>query len=120
MHPSDYAARQARFLRESVFLKPDADRGTAGALRVHVVSARHLRNADIMSKSDPYVSVHVGLQKATTPTIQDNLNPNWNCTLMLPVPLATQIAESFRSVCCQHFVIQQLSAVSEEYYPSGA
>ena len=87
VHPSDYAARQARFLRSSVFSKPDVDKGTAGCLRVLVVSARKLRNADLMSKSDPYVSVHLGLQKAATPTIQDDLNPTWNCSLTLPVPL---------------------------------
>lgn len=85
VHPSDYAARQARFLRSSVFSKPDVDKGTAGCLRVLVVSARKLRNADLMSKSDPYVSVHLGLQKAATPTIQDDLNPTWNCSLTLPV-----------------------------------
>eukprot|EP00439_Symbiodinium_sp_Y106_P082107 s514_g21.t1 len=85
VHPSDYAARQARFLRSSVFTKPDLDKGTAGCLRVLVVAARKLRNADVLSKSDPYVSVQLGLQKADTPTIQDDLNPTWNCSLTLPV-----------------------------------
>ena len=96
VHPSEYAERQASFLRNSVFHKPDIDRGTAGCLRVQVIGARHLRNADIMSKSDPYVSVHVGMQKAATPTIQDDLNPTWNCTLRLPVTLASNAANIYK------------------------
>ena len=109
VHPSDYAARQARFLRNSVFAKPDVDRGTAGCLALNVVSARNLRNADLMSKSDPYVSVHLGLQSATTPTIQDDLNPTWNCSLSLPVPLDPNYAGILR-VCSKRFWFLSSSA----------
>ena len=103
MDPADYAARQARFLRSSVFPPLDPDMGTAGILKVQVISAKNLRNADIIGASDPYVIVSVGLQSAQTHVIkvgvecsttntpallaslQDNLNPTWNCTLQLPL-----------------------------------
>ncbi|CAJ1460019.1 unnamed protein product, partial [Effrenium voratum] len=86
--PTDYAARQAKFLRSSVFRAPVAledDWGTAGRLRVEVLGARNLRNADVVGASDPYVRVSVGLQRAQTPAIQDELNPTWNCSLTLPL-----------------------------------
>lgn len=83
--PADYAARQARFLRSSIFSPADPDMGTAGILKVQVISAKNLRNADIIGASDPYVVVTVGLQSAQTHVIEDNLNPTWNCTLSLPL-----------------------------------
>jgi len=83
--PADYAARQAQFLRSSIFPQRQPDLGTAGLLKVQVISARNLRNADIIGASDPYVTITVGLQSVKTPVIQDNLNPVWNCTLQLPV-----------------------------------
>ena len=102
---------QARFLRSSIFSPADPDMGTAGILKVQVISAKNLRNADIIGASDPYVVVTVGLQSAQTHVIeagvwlvmenscggwnmpeslwlssfQDNLNPTWNCTLSLPL-----------------------------------
>ena len=44
--------------------------GTAGILKVQVISAKNLRNADIIGASDPYVVVTVGLQSAQTHVIQ--------------------------------------------------
>ena len=62
--------RQASFLRKSVFLPSDPDNGTGGLLRAEVISARNLRNADIIGASDPYVVVTLGLQSAKTHAIQ--------------------------------------------------
>ena len=62
---------EARFLRSSVLHQPATDPGTLGLLRVQVVAARDLRNADIIGASDPYVTVDLGLQRAKTHAIQD-------------------------------------------------
>merc|ERR1712194_290653 len=50
-------------------------------VRVTVVSAQGLRNADWVGKSDPYcVCEVIGKPdvKFMTPTVDDNLNPTWN------------------------------------------
>ena len=53
-----------------------------GILIVKLVSARDLVNADIIGKSDPYVIARLGKQTLKSKTIQNNLNPVWNETLM--------------------------------------
>lgn len=62
---------QARFLRSNIFSPSEPDMGTAGILKVEVISAKNLRNADIIGASDPYVVVRVGLQSAETNVIED-------------------------------------------------
>lgn len=62
--------------------------GTLGTLRVTVVEAHKLRNADrgFRNVSDPYVEVALGLQRAKTPSVQNCLDPKWNnCVLRLAV-----------------------------------
>ena len=68
--PSFFFSSQARFLRSSIFSPADPDMGTAGILKVQVISAKNLRNADIIGASDPYVVVTVGLQSAQTHVIE--------------------------------------------------
>lgn len=65
---------QARFLRSNIFSPSEPDMGTAGILKVEVISAKNLRNADIIGASDPYVVVRVGLQSAETNVIEDDLH----------------------------------------------
>eukprot|EP00438_Fugacium_kawagutii_P008420 Skav234466 [mRNA] locus=scaffold1647:256411:259410:+ [translate_table: standard] len=65
---------RARFLRSSIFSPSEPDMGTAGMLKVEVISAKNLRNADIIGASDPYVVVRVGLQSAETNVIEAGWN----------------------------------------------
>merc|ERR1712190_693678 len=83
-----YAGRQVRFVRDSVLCAAGNSEpvGVMGTLRVTVVAAHKLRNADgFMNLSDPYCQVEVGLQRLSTPVIKDNLNPQWNCNLAFAV-----------------------------------
>ncbi|KAL3700745.1 hypothetical protein R1sor_018767 [Riccia sorocarpa] len=56
-----------------------------GMLSVTVVKAHHLKNKDLLGKSDPYVMLRVGDSTRQTKTIMNNLNPEWNETLNIPV-----------------------------------
>ncbi|CAL0328124.1 unnamed protein product [Lupinus luteus] len=50
-----------------------------GRLTVTVVKADHLKNKEMIGKSDPYVVVHIRpLFKVKTMVIDNNLNPVWN------------------------------------------
>mmetsp|Transcript_64850 Transcript_64850/g.141306 ORF Transcript_64850/g.141306 Transcript_64850/m.141306 type:complete len:958 (-) Transcript_64850:126-2999(-) len=86
--PETYALRQVRFVRSSILPDKPENRtwgGTRGTLIVSNISADNLRRADILAKSDPYCVVSLGLQKATTATIRNNLNPRWTDSLSLAV-----------------------------------
>jgi Ca2+-dependent lipid-binding protein len=48
-------------------------------VKVDVIGAKDLRNADLVGKSDPFCEVIVNQLQRTTPVIDDNLNPVWNC-----------------------------------------
>jgi Ca2+-dependent lipid-binding protein len=57
-----------------------------GVMRVHINNARELRNLETMGKSDPYTRILLsGLEKARTVTFQNNLNPDWDEVLYIPV-----------------------------------
>lgn len=57
-----------------------------GVMRLHFQSARGLKNVETMGKSDPYMRVLVqGVEKAKTVTIRNNLNPDWDEVLYVPV-----------------------------------
>ena len=57
-----------------------------GVLRFHFQSARDLRNLETMGKSDPYVRVLLsGIEKGKTVTFQNNLNPDWDEVIYVPV-----------------------------------
>lgn len=57
-----------------------------GVLRVHFINAKQLRNFEALGKSDPYVRVILsGLEKARTVTFKNNLNPDFDEVLYIPV-----------------------------------
>lgn len=57
-----------------------------GVMRLHFQNARDLRNVETMGKSDPYVRVLLsGVQKGRTVTFKNNLNPDWDEVIYVPV-----------------------------------
>ena len=57
-----------------------------GVMRLHFQSARDLRNLETMGKSDPYVRVSLsGIEKGRTVTFKNNLNPDWDEVVYVPV-----------------------------------
>ena len=57
-----------------------------GVMRFHFQSAKDLRNVETMGKSDPYVRVMLsGIEKGKTVTFQNNLNPDWDEIIYVPV-----------------------------------
>ncbi|KAH0562191.1 hypothetical protein GP486_003113 [Trichoglossum hirsutum] len=62
-----------------------------GVMRLHFQNARGLRNLETVGRSDPYVRVLVsGVEKAKTVTFQNNLNPDWDEVLYIPVHSARE------------------------------
>ncbi|KAF2010633.1 tricalbin [Aaosphaeria arxii CBS 175.79] len=57
-----------------------------GVIRLHFQNARDLRNVETLSKSDPYVRVLLsGVQKGRTVTFKNNLNPDFDEVVYVPV-----------------------------------
>jgi Ca2+-dependent lipid-binding protein len=57
-----------------------------GVMRLHLKGARDLRNVETVGKSDPYVRVMLsGIEKGKTVTFENNLNPEWNEVIYVPV-----------------------------------
>jgi len=57
-----------------------------GIMRFHFESARELRNLETMGKSDPYARVLLsGIEKGKTVTFQNNLNPDWDEIIYVPI-----------------------------------
>ena len=57
-----------------------------GVMRLHFKNARNLRNVETMGKSDPYVQVLLsGVRKGKTVTFQNDLNPNWDEVIYVPM-----------------------------------
>jgi len=57
-----------------------------GVMRFHFKNARDLRNLETLGKSDPYVRVLLsGVEKGRTVTFQNNLNPDWDEVIYVPV-----------------------------------
>ncbi|TVY47004.1 Tricalbin [Lachnellula occidentalis] len=57
-----------------------------GVMRFHFKNAQNLRNLETLGKSDPYVRVLLsGIEKARTVTFQNNLNPEWDEVIYVPV-----------------------------------
>ena len=57
-----------------------------GVLRFHFVSAKDLRNLETMGKSDPYARVVLsGVEKGKTVAFQNNLNPEWDEIIYVPI-----------------------------------
>lgn len=57
-----------------------------GVMRIHFKNARDLRNMETMGKSDPYARVLLsGISKGRTVTFQNNLNPDWDEVIYVPM-----------------------------------
>ncbi|KAG8627318.1 hypothetical protein KVT40_004801 [Elsinoe batatas] len=57
-----------------------------GVMRIHLKSAKDLRNLETMGKSDPYARVLLsGIQKGRTVTFKNNLDPDWDEVIYVPV-----------------------------------
>lgn len=57
-----------------------------GVMRIHFQSARELRNLETVGKSDPYARVLLsGIDKGKTVTFQNNLNPDWDEVIYVPM-----------------------------------
>lgn len=57
-----------------------------GVIRLHFLKATDLRNFEAFGKSDPYVRVLLsGIEKRRTVTFRNNLNPEWDEVLYVPV-----------------------------------
>lgn len=57
-----------------------------GVMRFHFKNARDLRNVETLGKSDPYTRVLLsGIGKGRTVTFQNNLNPDWDEVIYVPV-----------------------------------
>ncbi|KAI9891147.1 MAG: hypothetical protein M1814_002990 [Vezdaea aestivalis] len=57
-----------------------------GVMRLHFINARNLRNLETLGKSDPYVRVLLsGVEKAKTVTFQNDLNPNFDEVIYIPM-----------------------------------
>ncbi|CAI4216220.1 unnamed protein product [Parascedosporium putredinis] len=62
-----------------------------GVMRFHFIRANDLRNFEAMGKSDPYARVlQSGIEKARTVTFQNDLNPEWDEVLYIPVHSARE------------------------------
>ncbi|KAK4156867.1 C2 domain-containing protein [Chaetomidium leptoderma] len=57
-----------------------------GVMRLHFKYARQLRNVEALGKSDPYVRVVTsGVERGRTVTFKNNLNPDWDEVLYVPL-----------------------------------
>jgi Ca2+-dependent lipid-binding protein len=57
-----------------------------GVMRIHFKNARDVRNLETMGKSDPYGRVLLsGIEKGRTVTFQNNLNPDWDEVIYVPM-----------------------------------
>ncbi|KAA8913371.1 C2 domain-containing protein [Sphaerosporella brunnea] len=62
-----------------------------GVMRLHFQNARELRNLEALGKSDPYVRVLLsGIEKARSVTFENELNPDWDEVLYVPVHSAKE------------------------------
>ncbi|KAL8923082.1 MAG: hypothetical protein Q9172_003292 [Xanthocarpia lactea] len=57
-----------------------------GVMRIHFQNGRDLRNMETVGKSDAYARVLLsGIEKGRTVTFQNNLNPDWDEVIYVPV-----------------------------------
>lgn len=95
--PKEYTLARAhkdfKDLRRTQDRKLEGRRPDAKRLYVLVVRCRDLAEADVMGKSDPYVALELGDQRAETRVIDQELNPVWNQELALEL---TSFQDSLR------------------------
>lgn len=57
-----------------------------GVMRLHLQSAREIKNVETIGKSDPYCRVLVaGVERAKTVTFESNLSPDWDEIVYVPI-----------------------------------
>jgi len=62
-----------------------------GVMRFHLKSAANLRNFETMGKSDPYARILLsGIPKGRTVTFKNELNPNWDEVIYVPMHSPTE------------------------------
>lgn len=62
-----------------------------GVMRLHFKCARQVRNVEALGKSDPYARVVMsGIERGRTVTFKNNLNPDWDEVLYIPVHSARE------------------------------
>lgn len=62
-----------------------------GVMRLHFLNGRNLRNMETMGKSDAYVRVLLGgIEKGRSVTFFNDLNPDWDEVLYIPVHSAKE------------------------------
>ena len=62
-----------------------------GVMRLHLQNARDLRNLETMGKSDAYARILLsGVEKGKTVTFQNNLNPDWDEVIYVPMHSARE------------------------------
>ncbi|KAK0631828.1 C2 domain-containing protein [Immersiella caudata] len=62
-----------------------------GVMRIHFMKAQNLRNFEALGKSDAYARIVLsGLERARTVTFKNNLNPDWDEVLYVPVHSAKE------------------------------
>lgn len=62
-----------------------------GVMRLHFLRGRNLRNLEALGKSDAYVRVLLsGVEKGRTVTFENDLNPDWDEVLYVPVHSAKE------------------------------
>ncbi|KAF9024878.1 hypothetical protein BGZ52_010146 [Haplosporangium bisporale] len=68
-------------------LNPSVHKPAIGVARICVLAGRNLRNVEIGSSSDPYVTIsgNKGIVLGRTKTINNNLNPSWDEIHYVPV-----------------------------------
>ncbi|KAF3483927.1 uncharacterized protein GIQ15_03251 [Arthroderma uncinatum] len=91
----DLAGAKTGRVKMKVEWKPVALKGIVGSggyinpigvMRLHIKSAKDLRNVETMGKSDPYLRVlKAGMETRRTVTWLNNLNPEWDEVLYVPV-----------------------------------
>jgi len=77
-------------------MQPARPKTLAGKLTISVQSAKDLKNADLIGKSDPFVRLYIaseGKQLAAfkTKTIDNNLNPKWKEKFHYLIPAGTSL-----------------------------
>lgn len=90
--------RQAGDNQLALTEKHDEGSGAKVCLKIEIISAAALKNADVLSKSDPYCNVKMTKTNSqfSTPVLNDELNPVWNATFYMQnyivgVPLVFEV-----------------------------
>merc|ERR1712216_380515 len=86
---------------EGVFAELDAIRQLPKPkLKISVIAARNLKKADTFGKSDPFCEIFIqGAKVAETAVVKKNLNPTWNYSAQLDLPVDGPAGVAVRVEC---------------------